>query len=503
MSYNHLIGSSKFAIALLILISNGLPATTAHATTEQSQSTAAAPVSTSTSISQAFIDMSPSTLTELTQNPALAAEFDAYLQAHYETGRFMGTAIIVREGEVVFAKGYGMASLEHQVPNSTQTRFRIGSITKQFTAAAILKLQEQGRLDVQAPVATYLPDYPNGDRITLHHLLTHTAGIPNLTSFPDYLEWMRQPTTLAELVARFRDLPLEFAPGEQFRYSNSGYVLLTQVIETVSGQSYADYLQEHLLLPLGLENTGYEHPMLVIDGLANGYQFTGEDYQQAEYINMDVPAGAGGLYSTVDDLVQWHQFLIDAGNRPAAILSDAAIAAMKTPQIPMGEDTSELSYGYGLIVGARGFIFHGGGINGFLTYLGSLPDQGITVAVLSNVENANPLVMAEDLLAILKGQPYELPTNEEAVTIAPEVLERYVGTYQVTPEFQVAITVESGQLYIQGTGEPQIPLFPASETEFFARVLEFRIVFNTALDGTVESATLLQDGQELPAPKVD
>ncbi|MEL6401894.1 MAG: serine hydrolase [Cyanobacteria bacterium J06626_4] len=447
--------------------------------------------------------MTLSTSSRIAQNSTLTAEFDAYLQAHYETGRFMGAVVIAQPDEILFVNSYGMANLEHQVPNARLTKFRIGSITKQFTAAAILHLQDRGLLDVQAPVATYLPDYPNGERITIHHLLTHTAGIPNLTSFPDYLEWMKQPTTLAALIARFQDLPLEFEPGEQFRYSNSGYVLLTQIIEQVSGQSYADYLQTQLFTPLGLENTGYEQPLAVIDGLANGYQFTGEGYQQAEYINMAVPAGAGGLYSTLDDLIRWHQFLINTENRPAGILSDAAIAAMKTPQISMGEDAPELSYGYGLIIGAQGFIAHGGGINGFVTYLGSLPEEKTTVAVLSNVEHANPSLMAEDLLAILKGQPYQLPTNEEAVTLAPEVLERYVGTYQVTPDFQVAIAVESEQLHIQGTGQPQIPLFPASETEFFARLLEFRIVFNIAADGTVESATLLQNGQELPAPRVD
>ena len=156
---------------------------------------------------------------------------------------------------------------------------------------------------------------PNGERITIHHLLTHTAGIPSLTSFPDYLEWMKQPTTLEDLMARFQDLPLEFEPGEQFRYSNSGYTLLTQIIEQVSEQSYADYLQTQLLAPLGLEDTGYEHPLAVIDSLASGYQFTGEGYQQAEYVNMAVPAGAGGLYSTLDDLIRWQQFLINADNQ--------------------------------------------------------------------------------------------------------------------------------------------------------------------------------------------
>jgi CubicO group peptidase (beta-lactamase class C family) len=189
-----------------------------------------------------------------------------------------------------------MASLEHEVANTVETKFRIGSITKQFTAAIILKLQDQGRLDVQAPVATYLPDYPHGDRITLHHLLTHTAGIPNMTSLPDYQEWMKRPTTMDEVIGRFKDLRLEFEPGEKYIYSNSGYVLLTQVIETVSGQPYADYLQEQLLMPLGMESTGYEHPNEVVEGLAHGYQFTGETYQQAEYINMNVPGGAGALY---------------------------------------------------------------------------------------------------------------------------------------------------------------------------------------------------------------
>lgn len=149
----------------------------------------------------------------------LRTEIDVYLQAHSELGWFSGSVIVVCARETVFVRGYGMASLEYQVPNSPQTRFRLGSMTKQFTAATILQLQERGLLEVQATVSTYLPDYPHGDRITLHHLLTHTAGIPNLTSFPDYLKWMRLPTTLEELIARFKDLPLEFEPGAQYRYS--------------------------------------------------------------------------------------------------------------------------------------------------------------------------------------------------------------------------------------------------------------------------------------------
>ena len=436
----------------------------------------------------------------------LTTEMDAYLQAHHELGRFLGSVIVVRDGETVFAKGYGMASLEHQVTNSPQTKFRIGSVTKQFTAAAILQLQDRGQLDVQESVATYLPEYPNGDRITLHHLLTHTAGIPNLTSFPDYVEWMRLPTTLEGQIARFQDMPLEFEPGAQYRYSNSGYILLTQIIETVSDQSYDQYLKDHLFQPLGMENTGYELPLAVINGLASGYQFTGESYQQAEYINMAVPQGAGGLYSTVADLARWHQFLFDAEKRDEAVLSDEAIAAMTFPHVVMDEDTPDLSSGYGFVISDRGenrYIAHGGGINGFVTNLGSIPNLGITIAVLSNVETADPAWISEDLTAILLGQPYEMPIQPEVVMIDPTLYDRYVGTYELTPEFQVTVTDESGQLQIQGTGQPPVPLYPASETEFFAKVIDFRIVFNSTTDGVVESLTLFQNGQELTALKVN
>mgnify|MGYP001795529126 CR=1 FL=1 len=498
MLYHHRLAAQGVAIMLLLPVSSGwLPAKAEAAIADSSSATASRSRLTPITISEFPHQMSQLTSQTVAQNSVLAAEMQAYLQAHYETGRFAGTAIVVRAGETIFAQSYGMASLEHQVANTPQTKFRIGSITKQFTAAAILQLQNRGQLDVQAPISTYLPDYPQGDLITIHHLLTHTAGIPNLTSFPDYLEWMQQPTTLAELMARFQDLPLEFEPGEQHRYSNSGYVLLTQIIETVSGQAYADYLQEHLFIPLGLENTGYEQPLAVIDGLANGYGFTGEDYQQAEYINMAVPTGAGALYSTGGDLVRWHQFLVDADHRPPDILSDAAIAAMQRPHVALGEAATGAFYGYGLMIGKQGFIAHGGGINGFASYLGSLPDQDITVAVLSNVQNANPPIIAEGLLAILQGEPYELPSQAEAIALEPAVLARYVGTYQVTPEFQISITVEADHL------QPAIPIYAVSETEFFARVIEFRLVFNIASDGTVESATLFQNAQELPAPKVD
>ena len=177
------------------------------------------------------------------------AKMEAYLNAYVQTGKFSGSVTIIQGQIDGMTYGYAFANLEHQVTNTGTTKFRIGSVTKQFTAVAILQLQEKWLLDVQAPVSTYLPDYPNGDRITIHHLLTHTAGIPEYLdpeAFPDIAEWMRQSSSLAQLVDRFKDLPLEFEPGEKFKYSNSGYVLLTQIIETVAEQPYAEYLQANV-----------------------------------------------------------------------------------------------------------------------------------------------------------------------------------------------------------------------------------------------------------------
>jgi CubicO group peptidase (beta-lactamase class C family) len=448
--------------------------------------------------------MAPSTELSATFTAALAAEMDAFVQAHADHRQFMGTVMVVRGGETVLSRGYGMADLENQVPHSPQTRFRIGSVTKQFTAAAILQLQDQGLLNVQAPVATYIPDYPN-DTITLHHLLTHTAGLPNFTSAPDYFEWMQQPATLDELIARFQDLPLGFEPGSQYRYSNSGYVLLSQVIETVSGQSYGDYVHDNLLTPLGMENTGYDQPSPV-PGLAQGYRGNAQDYQSVPSTHPTTAQGAGGLYSTVGDLARWNQALF--GNLPGdrAVLSEAAIAAMTSPQVSVDMAAApDLYYGYGLVINNQlenRLIGHGGGISGFVSSLLYLPEQGTTIVVLSNVESINPEQIATGLAAILLGEPYDLPEAIDTVTVSAAVLERYVGTYQLAPEFQITITLENGQLFAQGTGQPAIALYPASDTEFFALAPELRIVFNPAESGTVESLTLIQGGQSSPVPKV-
>ena len=435
------------------------------------------------------------------------AEMEVYFNAYVQTGKFSGSVTIAQGQIDGMTRGYDLANREHEVANTGTTKFRIGSITKQFTAVAILQLQEKGLLDIQAPVSTYLPDYPSGDLITIHHLLTHTAGIPEYLdpkAFPDVAAWMRQSSSLAQLVDRFKELPLEFEPGEQFKYSNSGYILLTQIIEMVAEQPYAEYLQVNLFDPLEMKDTGYEVPQMVISNLAQGYLFVGNaTYLQASPFDMSLPQGAGGLYSTPVDLAGWNRFLYE--DEYPAVLSKAAKAVMMTPAVQSEPEANPNAfYGYGLIIDhhlGRQRIRHNGGISGFTSSLIRYPNEALTIVVLSNLGTALPGRIAADLAAIVFGEPYEIPTQPKAIALDPAICERYAGTYQLLPEMQIAIGVENDQLTAQATGQDSFVLYPMSEIAFFAEVADITVTFSLSETGTIEGLTLRQMGQELFAPK--
>lgn len=289
--------------------------------------------------------------------PELSAKFTEYMEAQARVSRFTGAVLVARDGTVLFARGYGMANLEHSIPNSPATKFRLGSITKQFTAAAILQLQEKGKLSVQDPVCKYVPNCPAAwAPVTIHHLLTHTSGIPNFTSFPDYLKTMMIASPPEKSLERFRDKPLEFTPGEKFNYSNSGYVLLGFILEKAAGQSYDDYLRANIFAPLRMNESGYDWSNTVLPGRASGYARRGQSgYANAEFVHMTIPHAAGALYSTVDDFVKWDQALYSD-----KVLSESSREAMFTPF------KSDYAYGWAVrAVAGHKMVSHAGGINGF------------------------------------------------------------------------------------------------------------------------------------------
>jgi CubicO group peptidase (beta-lactamase class C family) len=303
---------------------------------------------------------------------------------------FMGDVLVAEDGRVVLDKSYGFANVEWQVRNTAESKFRLGSITKQFTAASILLLEQQGKVRTGDLVKKYMPDAPAAwDKITIYEVLTHTSGIPSFTGFPDYRANEVKPHTAEQLVAWFKDKPLDFPPGSQWRYSNSGYVLLGYLIEKISGKSYAQFIRENIFAPLGMKDTGYDSFTEIIPHRAMGYTpGPAGQLRNAGYIDMSIPLSAGALYSTTHDLLKWEQALF-AGR----LLNAAELKKMTTPF------KNDYACGLGIanLPGGQQVIRHSGGIEGFNTFMGYYPDHRLTVIVLSNVNGNEPDEIGEKL----------------------------------------------------------------------------------------------------------
>ena len=421
-----------------------------------------------------------------------AARMDTIAQFYVDTNQFMGTVLVARGEDVLFSKAYGFANLEWKIPNALDGKFRIGSVTKQFTAAAILLLEERGKLSTNDLVKKHYPDAPAAwDQVTIYHLLTHTSGIPNFTSFPDYMKTEPLPSTAEETIKRFRDKPLEFKPGAEMRYSNSGYVLLGAVIEKVSGKSYADFLDENIFKPLGLKDTGYDVNRKVLTHRAAGYTPGPGGPQNAGFIDMTVPGAAGGLYSTVGDLHRWNRALF--GHK---LLSAASVKKMTTP--PKGD------YALGIAVGeADGvrFFQHGGGITGFNCKLVYYPESQMTIVALSNINGGGADAIVDRFGKVAMGKTVVLPSERKRIKVSKAVLEKYVGTYNLWPGFDLTFRIEGEGLVVQATNQPRMPLAAESETLFFALPVEAEFEFEVDATGKVTGVHARQNGRDTLAKR--
>ncbi|HXN73743.1 MAG TPA: serine hydrolase [Candidatus Acidoferrales bacterium] len=421
-----------------------------------------------------------------------APRMEQIVQSFVANKTFMGSVLVVRDKTVLFEKGYGSADLEWDIPNSPSTKFRLGSITKQFTAASIMLLEERGKLKIEDPVKKYMPDAPAAwDKVTIYNLLTHTSGIPSFTELPDYDSLEPFTTTSEKLVARFRDKPLEFEPGEKFKYDNSGYALLGYLIEKISGQTYAQFVQDNIFTPLQMKDSGYDSNSAIIMRRASGYTNGKQGIENAGFINMTVPFAAGSLYSTVEDLARWEQGLFGG-----KVLSAASLQKMTTP--------FKSNYAFGLAVStANGHkvIEHGGGIEGFNTHLSYYPDDKLTVVVLANLNGDAPGNIAHKLASIAHGETVTLPSERREVAVAPAILANYVGTYALSPDFSLVITLEGGQLMSQATGQGKFPLFAESDTKFFLKTIDAQVEFVKNDKGEVTGLILHQGGRDTNATK--
>ncbi|HEY1193274.1 serine hydrolase [Flavobacterium sp.] len=364
-----------------------------------------------------FVAFQLSTLSTFAQDKA--QQIEQLLSKYNEYGQFNGSALVAENGKVIFKKGFGSANMEWNIPNQPDTKFRLGSISKQFTALLIVKLAEEGKIKLDVPISTYLSDYPkeNGDKITIHHLLTHTSGIPNYTSAPNFFkDKARNPYTPEVFVKTFSSLPLEFTPDEKFSYSNSGYFLLGYIIEKITGKTYEQYLQEIVFTPLKMVNSGYDHSDVILKNRAAGYEKQGKKIVNAAYVDMSIPYAAGSLYSTVEDLYLWDQALYT--NK---LLSEKSMELLFKPYIKVGG----ASYGYGWFIdefdnGDKGkpkMVGHGGGINGFNTIISRIFTNQNLVVLLNNTGGTVLGEMTDAIHAILYNKPFEQPKKSLALDL--------------------------------------------------------------------------------------
>lgn len=316
--------------------------------------------------------------------PTMAQTIEAFL----EQRKFQGAVLIAKDGNILLSKGYGFANAEHRISNTSSTVFRLGSITKQVTAVAILQLQEKGLLSVDDPIKKYLPHYTMGKKITIHHLLSHTAGVPSITEFANLPEIQRHPVTPDEVITYFNGLPLRFEPGSDCEYSDSGYIVLGAIIEAVTKKPYEVYVQEHIFQPLGMHSSYYDHHELIIPNRASGYAQEDGKIRHANFLDMSLPHASGALASTVEDLYQFDRALTGT-----SLLSQSSLETMYT--IHGSSRAHRIAYGYGVMLGPQNegmegcdasVTGHFGFIEGFEAALINYPDSDLTIILLSNVE---------------------------------------------------------------------------------------------------------------------
>ncbi len=431
----------------------------------------------------------------LAQAQDLASKFDAVLSGYQKNRSFIGSALIAKGGKVIFEKGYGMANVELDVPNGPDTKFRLGSITKQFTATAILQLEEQGKLSVTDTACKYLPECPETwNAITIHQLLSHTSGIPSYTDGPDFAKpkMMRIPLKPVEILMLTKDKPLEFQPGEKWKYDNSGYIFLGVIIEKVSGEKYADYLKKHVFGALDMNDSGYDDSNIILKNRAQGYRSVTDAFRNADYLDMSLPYAAGSLYSTVNDLYRWDRALYTD-----KVLTKASREKMWTPV--------KNGYAYGWGVGQahqRKQISHGGGINGFSTFIARYPDDDAVVIVLSNNERAAAGAIAGGLSGILFGEKVDLPWDRKEISIDAKILDRYVGSYQAA-QMTIDITSENGHLMIEPKGQRKLEAIATSETEFFVKQVDATLAFTLGPDNKATELRVVLGGSPMVAKRVN
>jgi CubicO group peptidase (beta-lactamase class C family) len=437
--------------------------------------------------------------TQQEKTKSIEAEVDAYVKPYLEMGGFSGSILIAKGGKILLKKGYGMANYELGVPNTPDTKFHIASVSKPFTAAAVMLLQERGLLSVSDPLTKFISDYPKGDKITVHHLLTHTSGIPNVNNYPDYDAKSKFPQTPASLVEMFKNKPLIMQPGDQYNYSNSNYNLLAYIIEKVSGKSYGEFLKENIFQPLAMKDTGHDgQAETLLKNRASGYVPVGvSGFENAPYLDWTSKTGNGSLYSTVEDLYKWDRALYTE-----KLLKKPTLERMFTAHIE--------GVGYGWFISKRlnrRAIRISGRSPGFSAELQRYVDEDVCVIVLGNNYAPTASTIANDVAAITLGEKYETFSVVKPVTLTEQAINALAGRYEGGSDFFLpgaVLTLENknGSLNMIWSSGATVTLVPQSDAKFFDRLFWAGITFVKDQKGDVTHLLYRSGGKDYLAKRV-
>ena len=405
---------------------------------------------------------------------------DSLMDILAEKNQAMGSLTISKNGVVVYSRaiGYSYISDEQKLPATSQTKYRIGSITKMFTATMIFHLIEDGNLSLTTTVDKYFPQLPNARKITISHLLNHRSGLHNFTDDAKYKSWETQPKTQDEMLAIISKGGVDFQPNEKFSYSNSGYVVLGYIIEKVSKQSYSKYLRNRITSKIGLSDTYVGTKTDIKKHESFSYKFS-DGWKQSTETDMSIPGGAGAIVSTPGDLVKFIEALFSL-----KLVSSGSLAQMKT-----------LTEGYGMGMFQIPFYEkqaygHNGGIDDFASTLSYFPEDNLALAYCTNgqVYPMNSILIG--ILSICFDRPYSIPT----FNLKTEDLDKYLGVYSTAQiPLKITITKNAITLFAQATGQQPFPLDPTEKDKFKFDPAGITVEFNT----DKKEMTLKQGGENV------
>lgn len=421
-------------------------------------------------------------------------KMDELVTAYANNGQFNGAVLVAQQGNVLFQKAYGLKDAEQRKPNAINSIFQIGSITKQFTAAVIMQLVQERKLSLQDTLGKFFKGFPNGHKITIEHLLTHTSGMFNYTGDTNIMKRdVTRHYSRDEMIGIFQGYRSDFEPGTKWNYSNSGYSMLGYIIEKVTGKPYEQVMRKRIFRPLGMNQTGFDFTHLKDTNRTKGYfALDGSAAVPAPIVDSTIAYSAGAMYSTLGDLLKWDRAIYSS-----KILKPQTWKTVFTPY--------KNKYGYGWAIDSiykRPAVMHSGGIHGFASYIMRFPEQELVVIAIDNASGTTLGRMSRDLAAIALGELYKIPEVRKQTSLSADVLKQYVGEYQLAPTFIITVRLSGNQLKAQATNQPEFDIYPEKENIFFLKVVEAKVEFARNEKGEVSELILHQNGMKQKGKKI-